>query len=148
MTRMTSDEARERIAQRDRWEEICLSCSVPGVGQDHPRYYAARSLGALHHEWRAMVLKPMPAATAHDMERWAPLADYAREMRDACQGLDRARWEIVLACLDMTPQTTLESCLRSIARALTPGEDIDARADQDARAYCDAVVLDHQEAQS
>lgn len=143
---MTSQEAREKIAQTDRWEALCLSCSVPGIGQEHPRYYAARALGAWHHEWRLMCLKPMPAPTQEDLERWAPLVAYAREMRDVhARGIDRARWELVRELLDNTAQDDLERRLRHLVRELTPGEDIDARAARDARAYTQAVVLAHEE---
>lgn len=148
MTRMTSQEARERIEQTDRWEACCMSCSVPGIGNDHPRFYAARALGALHHEWRAMVLRDMPAATTEELQRWAPLADYAREMRDVhARGVDRARWHLVRECVSDTPQQDLERRLRHCVTELTPGEDVDVRAARDASAYCDAVVLAHEEAQ-
>lgn len=143
---MTSQEARERIAQRDRWEDLCFSCSVPGIGQDHTRYYAARALGAWHHEWRLMSLKPMPAPTAEDLQRWAPLADYAREMRDVhARGIERAHWDLIRQCLSDTPQEDLERRLLHYVQQLTYGEDVATRAARDASAYCDAVVLAHEE---
>ena len=149
MTRMTSEEARERIAQADRWEALCLSCSVPGIGQDHPRFYAARALGAMHFEWRAMVLRDMPMPTQEDLQRWAPLADYAREMRDVrARGVDRARWDLIRQCVSDTPQGDLERRLREYVSELTPGEDIDARAARELRAFTQAVILAHEEAQS
>ena len=149
MTGMTTEEAREMIAQADRWEALCMSCSVPGVGKDHPRYYAARALGAMHFEWRAMALRDMPMPTQEDLQRWSPLTEYAREMRDVhARGVDRARWHLTLECVSDTPQEDLERRLRHYVSELTPGEDIDARAARELRAFCDAVVLAHQEAQS
>lgn len=149
MTRMTSQEARERIEQADRWEALCMGCSVPGVGKDNPRYYAARAMGAMHFEWRAMALRPMPVPTTEDLKRWAPLEAYARQMCDVhARGIDRARWELVRECVSDTPQEELEQRMRHYVIQLTPGEDIEARAARELRAFTQAVILAHEEAQS
>lgn len=146
MTRMTTEEARERIAQRDAWEALCLRCSIPGIGNDHSRYYAARSLGAWHHEWRLMAMRSMPAPTAEDLKRWSALADYAREMRDVhARGIERAHWDLVRQCVTDTPQQDLERRLLHYVQQLTYGEDVATRAARDASAYTQAVIMAHEE---
>jgi hypothetical protein len=136
--RMTSEEARRRVQQDREWDEVWLRCCAPGIGKDHVRMAAAHAIGARLFAWESSALKSMPQPTAEQVDRWAPMRAFAEAQAGES-------WALAALCLSDIPQSELESRLRSYTQAQHPGQDIEQVARERSEAFCQAVILAHQE---